>query len=343
MIDLGDGMGRLGWTFVDATGKDSKEIARIETWVQARSKVVEGILLKAQVADSTSSTSHASTSSDLVKALFPSNSPTDSSTWSAAPYPSSDSLSSSDNSSFVSPFLNHHLSPSLLNAVVGMKPLPWTASTGMIACWYSHHQIIKQFAAEWTSLEVGVLDGNTARVLGGGKRENSLLILEDDVDMERDADEILDGLLGDGKLPEDWDILYLGASRLFFPLLPPPTRPPSVLIILLSPLYRLLRLQLRSNRQSRPFHLRIFQSHTLRQHHYPQQTCSLLDPSPVLRPALLACLRALPERSSEARYPACSRHVRVSGRIRRSFGVRFLAAPLPFPSLSSFLLPSVAC
>lgn len=269
MVDLGDGMGGLGWTFVDATGKDSVEIARIETWVQARSQVVEGILMKAQVDDSTPSTSHASPSPDLVQALFPSNSSTDSSTWSAAPYPSSDSLFSSDNSSFVSPFLNHHLSPSLLNAVVEMKPLPWTASTGMIACWYSHHQIIKRFAAEWTLLEAGILDGNTARVLGGGERENALLILEDDVDMERDADEILDGLLGDGKLPEDWDILYLGASRLFFPSLSPSIRLPSVLTMMLSPLSRLLRLQLRSHRQPRPLHLRLLQPYPLRQHHHP--------------------------------------------------------------------------
>ena len=214
MVRLGEGIGGLGWTFVDAIGKDSDEVGNIETWVKDRSVVVEGILKGAegkQDPDSpeSSTSSSSSTASPLVQALFPPNPPTNADSWSASPFPIN------SNASFQSPFINHHLSPSTLTSITRMKPLPWTSSTGMIACWYSHYQIIRRFAEEWGLVKN---EGGGA-ILGGGKRENALLILEDDVDMELDAEEILDGLLGEKKLPEDWDILYLGESCLF--VLPP--------------------------------------------------------------------------------------------------------------------------
>ena len=214
MVRLGEGIGGLGWTFVDAIGKDSDEVGNIETWVKDRSVVVEGILKGAegkQDPDSSeSSSSSSSTASPLVQALFPPKPPTNANSWSAAPFPIN------ANASFQSPFINHHLSPSTLTSITRLKPLPWTSSTGMIACWYSHYQIIRRFAEEWGVAKEVEAEAGGGGVLGGGKRENALLILEDDVDMELDAEEILDGLLGEEKLPEDWDILYLGESCLSF-------------------------------------------------------------------------------------------------------------------------------
>ncbi|KAL7412914.1 hypothetical protein BDY24DRAFT_391574 [Mrakia frigida] len=210
MVRLGEGIGGLGWTFVDAIGKDSEEVANIETWVRDRSVVVEGILKGAEGKQDgpppSTSAESTSTASPLVQALFPPYPLTDANSWSRAPFPTT------SNSSFASPFINHHLSPSTLTSITRMKPLPWTSSTGMIACWYSHYQIIQKFALEWLlkedTFEVGY--GKDGRVVGGGKRENALLILEDDVDIELDVEEILDGLLGEESLPEEWDILYLG-------------------------------------------------------------------------------------------------------------------------------------
>ncbi|KAN0138518.1 hypothetical protein V8E53_003506 [Lactarius tabidus] len=55
------------------------------------------------------------------------------------------------------------------------------------ACWHSHFQTIREVA--------------------NGEHE-AVLVLEDDVDVERDIDRRLQALLG--ALPRDWDIVYLG-------------------------------------------------------------------------------------------------------------------------------------
>lgn len=62
------------------------------------------------------------------------------------------------------------------------------------ACWHSHFQTIREVA-----------DGENEAVL----------VLEDDVDVERDMDRRLRALLG--ALPGDWDIIYLGALMPIYP------------------------------------------------------------------------------------------------------------------------------
>jgi GR25 family glycosyltransferase involved in LPS biosynthesis len=59
-----------------------------------------------------------------------------------------------------------------------------------VACWYSHLQTIREIA--------------------NGKDE-AVLILEDDVDIERDVKRRLRALLD--ALPDDWDIVYLGKLK----------------------------------------------------------------------------------------------------------------------------------
>lgn len=205
MIELGEGLGGLGWTFVDAVSKDGREVEMVEGWTAERERVVEDILLTAHAAgEGKAKAEGAGAALSVVQALFPDPPPaTNADSWSVVSYPTA------PNETFVSPFLNHHLSPTILRSLTAMKPLPWTSSRGMIACWYSHHEIIKRFAAETT-------EGSGSDT---GGREKALLILEDDVDMERGVESILDGVLlggsgggvGEG-VPADWDILYLGKS-----------------------------------------------------------------------------------------------------------------------------------
>lgn len=70
-------------------------------------------------------------------------------------------------------------------------------SPAKVACWYSHLQVI-QIAAEITPLENA----------DSGSCNNVTLILEDDVDMERDIRSRLRAVWN--LLPSDWDIVYLG-------------------------------------------------------------------------------------------------------------------------------------
>lgn len=69
-------------------------------------------------------------------------------------------------------------------------PLYRRLTPAKVACWYSHLQTIREIA--------------------NGKDE-AALILEDDVDIERDVKWRLRVLLG--ALPIDWDIVYLGKSK----------------------------------------------------------------------------------------------------------------------------------
>jgi len=69
-------------------------------------------------------------------------------------------------------------------------PLYRRLTPAKVACWYSHLQTIREIA--------------------NGKDE-AALILEDDVDIERDVKWRLRALLN--ALPNDWDIVYLGKSK----------------------------------------------------------------------------------------------------------------------------------
>jgi len=69
-------------------------------------------------------------------------------------------------------------------------PLYRRLTPAKVACWYTHFQTIREIA--------------------NGKDE-AVLILEDDVDIERDVKWRLRALLD--ALPNDWDIVYLGKSK----------------------------------------------------------------------------------------------------------------------------------
>jgi hypothetical protein len=68
-------------------------------------------------------------------------------------------------------------------------PLHRRLTAAKVACWYSHLQTIREIA--------------------NGKDE-AVLVLEDDIDIERDVKRRLQALLD--ALPNDWDIVYLGKS-----------------------------------------------------------------------------------------------------------------------------------
>ena len=68
-------------------------------------------------------------------------------------------------------------------------PLYKRLTAAKVACWYSHFQTIHEIA-----------DG----------RDETALVLEDDIDIERDVKRRLQPLMG--ALPIDWDIIYLGTS-----------------------------------------------------------------------------------------------------------------------------------
>lgn len=68
-------------------------------------------------------------------------------------------------------------------------PLHRRLTAAKVACWYSHLQTIREIA--------------------NGKDE-AVLVLEDDIDIERDIKMRFQALLG--ALPNDWDIVYLGKS-----------------------------------------------------------------------------------------------------------------------------------
>lgn len=64
-----------------------------------------------------------------------------------------------------------------------------TLSRGMVACWDSHLRLLRHIA---------------------GSPDESVIVLEDDVDLEFDLGHILNRL--GGALPENWDIVFLGRS-----------------------------------------------------------------------------------------------------------------------------------
>jgi hypothetical protein len=70
-------------------------------------------------------------------------------------------------------------------------PLYSHLTAAKVACWYSHFQTIHEIA--------------------NGK-DDAVLVLEDDVDIERDVKRRLEPLLD--TLPSDWDIVYLGTSTI---------------------------------------------------------------------------------------------------------------------------------
>ncbi|KAG6854201.1 hypothetical protein C0991_009514 [Blastosporella zonata] len=68
-------------------------------------------------------------------------------------------------------------------------------TTARIACWYSHMTVIHTIANDFTL-----------------RADDAVIVLEDDVDMERDIQKRLQIVWP--FLPSDWDIVYLGAKSL---------------------------------------------------------------------------------------------------------------------------------
>ena len=81
-------------------------------------------------------------------------------------------------------------------------------SRAKLACWHSHAQVLRAIAGRYA--------GDDATISGDGEAERArgrevALILEDDVDMEQDLYERMEDIWH--TLPDEWDMLFLGASR----------------------------------------------------------------------------------------------------------------------------------
>lgn len=89
-----------------------------------------------------------------------------------------------------------------------------------IACWHSHLEIIRKIADDSARD-----DPNSEGATNDSQTDTVTLVLEDDVDMERDIHARLREVWG--LLPADWDIVFLGTSHLlihrpsttYFPIL----------------------------------------------------------------------------------------------------------------------------
>ncbi|OBZ79568.1 hypothetical protein A0H81_00264 [Grifola frondosa] len=74
-----------------------------------------------------------------------------------------------------------------------------------IACWASHVKVIRRIADGGSIMNTGPA---TESMLGIGGYEDVTVVLEDDIDMERDIRDRLRSVWG--ALPEQWDIVFLG-------------------------------------------------------------------------------------------------------------------------------------
>lgn len=84
-----------------------------------------------------------------------------------------------------------------------LVPFHMVLSRGMVACWYSHLQVLQKVVRDSTSK---TSDGDLH------DREGITVIFEDDIDMESDIKRRMEDMWMD--LPLDWDMLFLGASSL---------------------------------------------------------------------------------------------------------------------------------
>lgn len=78
-------------------------------------------------------------------------------------------------------------------------PYHMVLSPGMLACWFSHAALMAEIVKSTRYIRKETWDG----------RKGSVIILEDDVDMEWDIQERLTRMWPD--LPRSWDIVFLGA------------------------------------------------------------------------------------------------------------------------------------
>ncbi|CCL98941.1 uncharacterized protein FIBRA_00948 [Fibroporia radiculosa] len=83
-------------------------------------------------------------------------------------------------------------------------------TSAKIACWYSHLEIIKRIANDDTHHPPQKLQTDVHEALSGSQvlHGDITVILEDDIDMERDVRERLQVIWA--ALPADWDIVFLG-------------------------------------------------------------------------------------------------------------------------------------
>ncbi|KLO17550.1 hypothetical protein SCHPADRAFT_821194 [Schizopora paradoxa] len=73
-------------------------------------------------------------------------------------------------------------------------------SRGMVACWYSHLQVLRKLALS--------LSTTVAYDDDWDGREGVAIVFEDDIDVESDIERRLKDMWSD--LPKDWDMLFLG-------------------------------------------------------------------------------------------------------------------------------------
>ncbi|EJC97695.1 uncharacterized protein FOMMEDRAFT_162718 [Fomitiporia mediterranea MF3/22] len=100
--------------------------------------------------------------------------------------------------------------PSYTNS--SSAPFHKKLSKGMIACWYSHIQLLENIVKHTRHVRNDSWDG----------REGVTVIFEDDVDVEWDMRERLEKMWVD--LPQEWDIVVLGhcwSNELFHPSITP--------------------------------------------------------------------------------------------------------------------------
>ena len=192
---LRKGMG-LQWSYIDALGKDEPEIDNILTHVQhVRNDIIahgeEGLHLKWVSLDSNDQGA-------ILEAALKSEVYTwaDSNTGIGMP---GHLLCATEDSS-IPVYTNQSIIPPHMHL-----------SRGMIACWYSHMSLLRQV------LEARVKDPKNhfrrlnrswGRHIDVQGNTGTIIIFEDDIDMEWDLRERLERMWPD--LPPDWDIVFLG-------------------------------------------------------------------------------------------------------------------------------------
>lgn len=87
---------------------------------------------------------------------------------------------------------------------VSEVPLHLSLSRGMVACWYSHLQVMWRVAQQTSHL------GLASKAWDG--KEGVAIVFEDDIDVEWGLKKKLENMWAD--LPRDWDIVFLGENTL---------------------------------------------------------------------------------------------------------------------------------
>ncbi|EMD41462.1 hypothetical protein CERSUDRAFT_90028 [Gelatoporia subvermispora B] len=132
--------------------------------------------------------------------------------------PDDENIRSSENT-------RHPLTCAIRNYVTGRSWVPSTPaymilSPAKVACWFSHLQVLRLIADDTASPATW---NNTDNQSKETQNDDVTIILEDDIDMERDIEERLKTVWS--ALPPQWDIVFLGhcwSNESTYPALPVP-------------------------------------------------------------------------------------------------------------------------